>query len=937
VRVTLAGLATKNRHAEIALSAVLSFWAKLGSATWPDQYHPVLCHLIDVGQVARCLWVSVFRDHIREWVRRQLGLPDESAAGDWLAFWAACHDIGKISPCFQHRGEKTEELRTRLHSAGFDFRGIDRPHGHISTNVLAHELWTTRSWAKVSEAVARNIAIAVGGHHGIFPTAWTDMPGPLGNENWFAARRDVLALLARLFRVNDLPAPMPPDMHDQSVWMYVAGLTSVADWIGSNVAFFEPAGNADLVHGELDVGDYANRYFAEARGKTAQALRTLGWAGRADRKQQPVMADFLPKSVTPRPLQQAVSEIVERLTEPTLLIVEAPMGEGKTEAGWLTAANWEWRGGEGAYVALPTMATSNQMFDRVERLLEGAAGKSNLQLLHGKAALNDRFEDLKYKAMVYDEDKRPSAVVAEGWFAANKKHGLLAPYGVGTIDQALLGVLQTKHVFVRLFGLAGKCVILDEVHAYDTYMTTLMERLLRWLAALGCPVVLLSATLPKEKRQALLRAYAGDGTQEPEEKPYPRITMVTAGRTPEVIHFEADDARSKTVKLGWLKSEDIAAKLREALAGGGCAAVIRNTVSVAQETYLELRHAFPTQIESGELELYLFHARFPFGRRKEIEDNVLRWFGRTVDDVVENGQIITARHRPKRAILVATQVIEQSLDLDFDLMISDLAPVDLILQRAGRLHRHDRGERPIGLQEPHVLLIEPSSARDGVPAYGKSEFVYARYVLLRSHLVLGRLPAIRLPEDLEPLVEQVYGRKELSMPETWKEALELSAIELQDKKDRQQLDALDVAIADPDGDPLEHQSHQLEEEDPDASRRIQAQTRDDGPSIQLIIVYQVGGRDFLDAAGTDPFDERRLPDPPHLREILNNEITISRNGCVRHYANKAIPSAWRKCGMLRHHRVIRIAADGKSMPGEFILSLDDHVGVRFKEDVVCYS
>ena len=163
------------------------------------------------------------------------------------------------------------------------------------------------------------------------------------------------------------------------------------------------------------------------------------------------------------------------------------MGEGKTEAGWYAAACWDRRGGQGAYVALPTMATSNQMFERVGSFLEAGAGKKNLMLQHGKAALNKQFEKLKYAARVYDDEKQPSAVVAEEWFAANKKHGLLAPYGVGTIDQALLAVLQTKHVFVRLFGLAGKCVILDEVHAYDAYMTTLMERLLRWLAAARVP------------------------------------------------------------------------------------------------------------------------------------------------------------------------------------------------------------------------------------------------------------------------------------------------------------------------------------------------------------------------------------------------------------------------------------------------------------------
>src|SRR5262249_33560737 len=262
----------------------------------------------------------------------------------------------------------------------------------------------------------------------------------------------------------------------------------------------------------------------------------------------------------------------------------------KTEAGWYAAACWDRAGGAGVYVALPTMATGNQMFDRVGTFLGAEVGKKNLMLQHGKAALNERFEQLKYAARGYDDEKRPSAVVAEAWFASNKKHGLLAPYGVGTIDQALLAVLQTKHVFVRLFGLTGKCVVLDEVHAYDAYMTTLMERLLRWLAALGCPVVLLSATLPRDKRLKLLRAYAGGGRSQPDDGRSPPVTSVApGGRRAEVTPLAADPARARAVGLGWVDDSTLADTLRRSLGDGGCAVVIRNTVGLAQRTYLGLR------------------------------------------------------------------------------------------------------------------------------------------------------------------------------------------------------------------------------------------------------------------------------------------------------------------------------------------------------------
>ncbi len=526
----------------------LWFWAKLGSETWPEKYHPVLCHLIDVGQVARRLWNQALRAKIRTWIGTRLGLADQSTTGAWLAFWAAAHDIGKLTPGFQGQG-KTNELRTRL-PEWFGFTGDTPPHGQVSTKVLADLLEAPGDrWPAVSRAVAQNVAVAVGGHHGIFPTNWDGIRGPLGNERWAEVRGQVLAELAQLFGVRDLPAPCPAPSDDQSVWMYVAGLTSVADWIGSNQEFFKPVGNQALLDSPLNVDDY----FRQADGFAAEALKRLGWLDRTATNAPVTFTDLFP--FKPRPLQTTVAEIVAGMTEPRLLIVEAPMGEGKTEAAWYGAACWDHRGGQGTYVALPTMATSNQMFDRVGVFLEADAGKKNLMLQHSKAALNKQFEKLKYAAQVYDDEKRPSAVVAEGWFAANKKHGLLAPYGVGTIDQALLAVLQTKHVFVRLFGLAGKCVILDEVHAYDAYMTTLMERLLRWLAALGCPVLLLSATLPAEKRLKLLRAYAGDDIPEPPVATYPRVTTVAVSGPADVRHVEADPARRGPFSsVGWAKA-----------------------------------------------------------------------------------------------------------------------------------------------------------------------------------------------------------------------------------------------------------------------------------------------------------------------------------------------------------------------------------------------
>jgi CRISPR-associated endonuclease/helicase Cas3 len=898
------------------LNIQLHFWAKLGDRTWPDCYHPVLCHLIDVGQVARQLWDCVFRPRIRSWVRARLGLADEDATGSWLAFWAASHDIGKLSPCFQCRGAQTSSLRQQLANAGFDFPGGERPHGDISTQVLARELESAgRGWPAVPSKVALNVAVAVGGHHGFFPINWDGICAPLGNTCWVGSRREMLAKLAQLFGLTNIAPPCPALADDQSIWMYLAGLTSVADWIGSNQEFFRPVGNSTVFDGSFSVEDY----FRKAEGQAADALEKLGWLGRADTTTPITFGELFSFIKEPRPLQTAVADSVAGMTEPSLLIVEAPMGEGKTEAAWYAAACWDRRGGQGSYVALPTMATSNQMFDRVQAFLERNVGKSDLQLLHGKAALNDRFAALKYRAAIYDPDGNTSGVVAEGWFAANKKHGLLAPYGVGTIDQALLAVLQTKHVFVRLFGLAGKCVILDEVHAYDAYMTTLMERLLRWLAALGCPVVLLSATLPREKRLQLMRAYSGNDLPKPDAVPYPRVTNVPVGSSAQVRHVDADPARARTVGLGWLERGPLVAKLRQSLANGGCAAVIRNTVGLAQETYWQLRDA----LRGDGITVELFHARFPFGRRMEIESTVLQRFGK-------NGE---PAGRDKR-VLVATQVVEQSLDLDFDLMVSDLAPVDLVLQRAGRLHRHERGVRPEGVNEPRLWLIEPA-IKDGLPDFGRSEYVYARFVLLRTLLAVRAIEpsAIELPGHLETLVEQVYGDRPLTIPDVWRVAVEEAKRQLDEERRIQRIKAKGLMIYGPnDEDLLRQQNAQLDQDDPEAAERIRATTRDAEPTIQIVIVYAINGRDYLDALSSEPFSEATEPDINGVRRLLDNEVTINHRGCIAWYAGRSVPAGWQKRGMLRHHRVVRIDAEGVSLPTEYPLSFDRDIGIMFTRD-----
>ena len=281
-----------------------------------------------------------------------------------------------------------------------------------------------------------------------------------------------------------------------------------------------------------------------------------------------------------------------------------------------------------------------------------------------------------------------------------QKRGLLAPFGVGTVDQALLAVLKTRHYFVRLFGLAGKTVIVDEVHAYDAYMMKLLERLSEWLAACGCSVVLLSATLPRARRMALVKAFVqglgrNDATLNLPDRPYPRFTWISRTSCEvEVEEFPASRNFLEPSAMSGLTEKSLREPARNTNWGSSCmklwvmAAALRSSVTrwVGPRRYIGFKIIFPEE-DAGDAqpELGLFHARYLYEDREKREDQALHRFGKPSDPKVR---------RPHRAVLVSTQVIEQSLDLDFDLMVTEMAPVDLVLQRAGRLHRHERKAAP---------------------------------------------------------------------------------------------------------------------------------------------------------------------------------------------------------------------------------------------------
>ncbi|HVX30331.1 MAG TPA: CRISPR-associated helicase Cas3', partial [Nitrolancea sp.] len=539
----------------------------------------------------------------------------------------------------------------------------------------------------------------------------------------------------------------------------LTGFLILCDWLGSDEHFFPPESSISLAD-----------YPMVSRARAERSVTRTGFLNERPPVHWSGFGSVFPAIDQPRPLQEAIEQLpVAEFGWPSLYIIEAPTGEGKTEAALALARMIAATGpSDEFYFALPTTATSNQMHDRVREYLDRIYdGEVAAKLIHGQAALYE--ESLKSHAYGSVTDLESPAASVPVWFSP-KKLALLAPFGVGTVDQAELTVLSARHYMLRLFGLAGKVVIIDEVHAYDTYMSTIIDHALRWLASIGTSVILLSATLPVARHREMARAFLKGlspspnmpaAADEPASLPYPVIALYgasgmhrcapEASQSHRLLEIEFVPDRVKEGADRSLDGTDEAQRLLQLVEGGGAICRITNTVDRAQAIYRALRD----RASSG-VKLYLVHARMPGDDRLLREQSITERVGPDSDRSISD-----------RIIVVGTQVLEQSLDLDFDYMISDHAPLDLLLQRAGRLHRHRQRERPAAFQSARLDIVLSLDA-DGGPKFGASAFVYQPFVLWKSWLVLrSRLDAngrvqLSLPDDYRPLIEATYdGRRDV--------------------------------------------------------------------------------------------------------------------------------------------------------------------------------
>ncbi|GBC61451.1 CRISPR-associated helicase/endonuclease Cas3 [Desulfonema ishimotonii] len=740
----------------------LIFWGKserkreAGELQWMS----VWAHSLNVTAVAQA-WLTERESLLTRWAALlgtdRNGITRQDALRVALHF-TLLHDLGKYH--FRFQG-KNAGLFEALNSVAIPASNGSFDHGAWGFQFYGRHLTGRPGVPEKTEWY--HFMRAVASHHGTYADPGGRTPKKVSGasvsadvlEN--ARKRAVAGHIGRAARYFPLPEFGRFKNIRADAVVFLAGLCSVADWLGSDSDFFpcgpvrdtsEPefitSAMTDAARAVLERNHLLGRYCGEPETRLSRIFPGIG-------------------RLRLRPLQQAACDLALNAA-PRMIIIEAPMGEGKTEAAMILADRLLSAGyAEKLYFALPTMATSNAMYGRMSAMMADSRffdENSSLVLAHGKRHLKEEFQRHvripENRETISDAENPPAGMMCSRFFSQSHKRSLLAQAGVGTVDQIMSAVLRKRHHWVKLFALSDAVVIIDEVHAYDAYMREILGRLASWLRAMGSHVILLSATLPHSVRQEISGAF-GDLPDVRESREYPLMTHMVSGEKPRYIPCESVATSEKEVVFEATHDADAMADrvIRHARAGAQCC-VILNTVAKAQEFYGLLADSE----RCGGLDIMLFHSRFMFRDRNRIEETVLARFGKHGD-------------RSRGRILVATQVAEQSLDVDFDVMVSEIAPVDLLLQRAGRLHRfpeNNRYRRGTPWERPRLTVFMPceTAARllDDRIANPEARSVYDAAILFRTALLFeneDRALTVRIPDDIRPLVDRVYDGQEMEI------------------------------------------------------------------------------------------------------------------------------------------------------------------------------
>ncbi len=731
------------------------FWAKLeqDDAGETTAWHPLAAHSADVAAVTEAL---LQRTILRKRLAHLIGwdvLSDVHVAR--LSALTALHDAGKVNHGFQNRASDAPGPRGGHVSPIVEVLASESAAKYLTPLGVAPML----AWFS-SERDLAHFLLATFGHHGR-PV----LPKHNFKENLWQAneRRDPMAELEEMAgrvrawfpRAFGEARPFPTDPPLQHAFN---GLLTLADWLGSDRRFF-------------DFADDAQDPMPRARKNAAGALKALALDPSGPRRQlggSPVGFDAVSKW-NPYEMQKTCLDLPLD-EEGSLTVLESDTGSGKTEAALARFVRLYQAGlVDGMYFAVPTRSAATQLYRRVVKatarafpdasqrppVVQAVPGYINVDTVEGVPL--PRFK------VQWPDDHR-DALRSRGWAPQLPKRYLAGAIVVGTVDQALLSALEAKHAHMRAAALLRHFLVVDEVHASDVYMTALMDRVLDQHLAAGGHALLMSATLGTAARIHLTTAGRQPipPVEEAENIAYPLITHVDASRGDPSLFPVASSGQSKRVEteLQPLAGDPqaIAEHALEKAHAGARVLIIRNTVADCVATQHTLEDVVGDDVVDDETDLLFgigdtpapHHSRFAPEDRKRLDQAIEEAFG---------------KETTRRAIMaVATQTVEQSLDIDADLLITDLCPIDVLLQRIGRLHRHDR-VRPAGFETTRCVVLTPQErdlesaiTADGRGLHGKHGLgtVYQDLRVLEATwrvLEDDVRGAWHIPADNRPLVE----------------------------------------------------------------------------------------------------------------------------------------------------------------------------------------
>lgn len=930
---SLAALAVHMGYGDEVVAQLGVLWGKSAGRAG-GMLNLLLSHMLDTAAVAERIWHGMLAENLK-------ALLAELGDGNGLRFFmwlCGIHDCGKATPAHQALDEASagpvyaHGLRWPLGQKLSGWR-----HTKAGSKILRDVL--KERWAKEQIDWVWPI---VAGHHGTFPPVG-ELNTPVSRKDhhgkgpeWRAVQAAVVEVFSRAVGYPSLNAVEPSRAPSRSEQLALSGLVIMADWVASNESYF--TGIADL-HGVSLAG---------ARKRASTAWRDLGLRGGWGHVPVPSADDVVRERFgdVARPFQRLVLNVVRTMTTPGLVIVEAPMGEGKTKAALAAAEVLAARfGADGVFLGMPTQATCDPMYSLMHTWASGFGNGLEKQVapLHGKSRFNPEWrkalrgsdaaaDDVSH--FNYGDDAYGDAGSACGepereapaeWFLGRKR-GLLVPFVVGTVDQLLHAATRTKHVMVRFAGLAGKVVVVDEVHAADVYMEQFLTEALRWLGQARVPVILLSATLAPRQRQALAEAYLDgalgrlrSGRDElPEPGGYPSVTAVMVGEDSSarcVVEHAQPWRASMAVRVQVLEDVSrepsrVPAMVREKVGDGGVALVIMNSVARAQYVYRQLSAEF-----GGDA--VLLHGRLCAADRADRTGECMK-------------RLSPGGERPRRMVVVATQVAEQSFDIDADVLITDIAPIDLLLQRIGRIHRHDGTVRAPGVQTPVVVVTGFEQRADGPRFDGACEAIYGSYRLLRT---VARVLEARdgegwqIPAQVPALVADVYGAPWSVGQAGWQAAHDAAEKLWFTDQDRraQSANKFLLGTRNDASAPTLAGLHQHETSGAADDEELNAVVRDGEPTVEAILVRRTE-RGYATLRGVR-IGVNGEASEELLDEVLGGTTRLPAKLTALAKEQLRPLNGWRGDALLNHSLALVLEQDGMARLGEYSVGYDDELGL----------